>query len=175
MKNIISVFFLFISIQSVLAIDKHSITISDATAIAMLKFTQFDARFKQRADGIKIHVINADNIAASLEKLKNSVSEFPHYSVKSSETLPDTPVDIIFVGKSSNIAELSRYAIKHKTLTVTNHKGYFNDGISVGILENRNKISISLNTSQSVDEGANWQFDYSTIGTMTIEFKGKLN
>lgn len=141
-----------------------------ATALALLKFVKFDARFKNRGSAVNIHVINDKGLADNLTQLRGAVPELPNYNVTQSDTTSEAVPDILVIGDVKSDANLLEYSADNRALSITRSKKWHTEGASVGILVENKKLVIKLNIEQSLKEGSNWQFDFSQLKTVNLEF-----
>ena len=76
--------------------------------------------------------------------------------VDSGDGVPASKPNILFVGKSADVAKAIEYSRANKILSVTGVVDHVNKGVTLGIGVEGGKPKILLNLSSSSDEGLDW-------------------
>ncbi len=130
---------------------------SNIAAALLLKIAGYEQNSSSGGDYV-IHVLGSPEMEQELKAgIGQAIGKSKLVSVTSSNTLPDTPPNLLFIGDEKLIGAALEYAHSNHVFTATNSNALSAQGVSLGILVGSDgKPKIVLNLTGSKEENLNW-------------------
>lgn len=123
-------------------------------SVVLLKTLAFN---KNLSGNITLYVLDSEAFASVAKiAIGKKFGSARLYAVRSGESLPDTPPDIIYFEKKKHFSTVSAYTRKHNIMSITGNPDLVKQGVSIGVCAKKGKPTILLNLEASKQEKIIW-------------------